>query len=218
MVGLSIVLWLSLLSRPPAAPLSYPVLLRSILTLIRRQPVLRLRMLYGALDFGAFTVFWTTAAFLLSRPPYGYGTAVIGAFGLIGVAGALIASVAGRLADRGSAPIMTGAFGLCILAAFVLLFAGAHALVPLIAGIIALDIGAQGLHITNQSVIYQLDRTARSRLTTAYMTSYFMGGAFGSALAVALYTARGWGGVCLLGGIIAALILALWLYGRRSRA
>jgi cyanate permease len=113
---------------------------------------------------------------------------------------------------------MTGAFGLCILAAFVLLFAGAHALVPLIAGIIALDIGAQGLHIANQSVIYQLDPTARSRLTTAYMTSYFMGGAFGSALAVALYTARGWGGVCLLGGIIAALILALWLYGRRPRA
>jgi predicted MFS family arabinose efflux permease len=216
MVGLAAVLWISLPNRPASAPLSYPALLRSILTLIGRQPVLRLRMLYGALSFGAFTVFWTTAAFLLSRPPYSYGTAVIGAFGLIGAAGALMASVAGRLADRGFARGMTGAFGACILAAFLLLFLGAHSLPVLIGGIIVLDIGSQGLHITNQSVIYRLDPAARSRLTTAYMTSYFTGGAAGSALAVALYTARGWGGVCLLGGLMAAVMLAVWLIRARS--
>jgi len=35
----------------------------------RRKPVLRRRALYGALSFAAFTVLWTSLAFLLAAPP-----------------------------------------------------------------------------------------------------------------------------------------------------
>jgi len=49
--------------------------------------VLRQRSAYGALVFAAFSVFWTSVAFLLSRPPFGYNEAVIGLFGLVGAAG-----------------------------------------------------------------------------------------------------------------------------------
>jgi len=211
MVALAAVLWRALPRDCPTGPLSYGSLLRSILDLVRRNAILRQRSLYGALGFAAFSVFWTTAAFLLAGPPYHYGAALIGAFGLVGAAGALMASVAGRLADRGYARWTTLLFAACIAASFVLLYAGAHLLPVLIAGIIVLDIGTQGLHITNQSVIYSTGGGARSRLTTAYMTTYFVGGAAGSALSVAIYTVHGWGGVCVLGAALGAAAILLWL-------
>ena len=43
--------------------------------------------------------FWTSIAFLLSGPEYGYSEAVIGLFSLAGLAGAAMASLAGRVAD-----------------------------------------------------------------------------------------------------------------------
>ena len=85
----------------PTTDLSYGGLLRSVLTLVREEPVLRQRMVLGALNFGCFSTLWTSLAFLLSGAPYHYGNAVIGLFGLAGVVGAMAASAAGRLADRG---------------------------------------------------------------------------------------------------------------------
>jgi len=210
MVGLAAVLGRALPRSSPTASLAYPALLRSVLALLRDEAVLRRRALYGALGFAAFSAFWTTAAFVLAGPPYHYGATVIGLFGLLGVAGALVASLAGRLADHGYAHGATGGFAAAILASFGLLVLGGHALVPFIAGVLLLDLGVQGLQITNQSEIYRLGGGARSRITTAYMTSYFVGGAAGSAGAVALYGVAGWGGVCLLGAACAAAILSLW--------
>ena len=87
--------------------LSYPNLLRSVLDIVRQEPLLRLRSAYGAMSFGAFSVLWTSMAFLLAGSPYRYGPATIGLFGLVGAAGAAMASIAGRLADRGRAPTVT---------------------------------------------------------------------------------------------------------------
>src|SRR3954471_860089 len=87
-------------SQPEDSGMSYLGLLRSIGGLLREEPVLRQSCLFGAMSFGAFSAFWTTLAFFLARPPYEYGSDVVGLFGLIGIAGAVAASVAGRLADR----------------------------------------------------------------------------------------------------------------------
>lgn len=190
---------------------AYARLLRSVGTLLREEPVLRRRSVYGALTFGAFSVLWTSIAFLLARPPYGYNQAVIGLFGLLGAAGALCASIAGRLADRGWARYATGAFLLAALVAYGLLALGGHTLVALVAGILALDLGVQGAHIFNQSEIYRLRPEARSRLTTAYMTAYFVGGAVGSSTSAIAYGQAGWAGVCLLGAAFLALALLFWL-------
>ena len=40
--------------------------------------------IFGALGFAAFSVFWTTMAFLLAGAPYHYGDLIIGLFGLVG--------------------------------------------------------------------------------------------------------------------------------------
>jgi predicted MFS family arabinose efflux permease len=195
---------------PPTAELGYGGLLRSVIGLIREEPVLRQRMLVGALDFGCFSVLWTSLAFLLSGAPYHYGNAVIGLFGLVGVAGALAASAAGRLADRGHNRGATTASILVMLASWGIMALGSRSMIALIVGIALLDLGVQGLHISNQSAIYSLRSEARSRLTTAYMVAYFLGGAALSAITAALYGSAGWGGVCILGAVTALLALAVW--------
>lgn len=220
MVALAGVLAREVPDLAPVSSLRYPQLLLSVGRLIRREPVLRRRCLLGGLGFAAFSVFWTSMAFLLSGAPYHYSPVVIGLFGLAGAAGALAAGRAGRLGDRGHAGTATVGFATVTVLAFAVLAAGTWSLAAVIVGVVLLDLGVQGLQVTNQSEIYRLAPQARSRVTTAYMTSYFIGGAAGSAAGAGVYGAAGWGGVCALGGGIALVALAVGLFNlwRPARA
>ena len=190
--------------------LAYPRLLASVVGLLRDEPVLRLRALYGMFSFGTFSVLWTSVAFLLSHR-FHYGPGTIGLFGLAGAAGAGAATLAGRESDRGRARVNSGITSALMLVSWPALWAGAHQVLVLIAGIVVLDVGAQGLHITNQGEIYRLRPEARSRLTAAYMVIYFIGGAAGSAASAFVYAGAGWTGVCVLGAAFAAGDVALWV-------
>jgi predicted MFS family arabinose efflux permease len=221
MVALSLVLRRRLPEVRPPSTLSYPSVLRSVGRLVAEHPTLRVRMLYGAFGMAQFSVLWTTIAFMLAGSPYHYGTATIGLFGLVGLAGALAAQAAGRMADRGRHHLSTGlCFGLMLIS-WALIAAGKTSLAALILGIAVLDLGIQGAQITNQSVIYALDPEARSRLTTAYMTTLFACAAASSALASAIYDAGGWGAVSILGAGLAGAGVLVWVLEqwrlRRSR-
>ncbi len=211
MLALSATLWRMLPKMPHADPVRYREALRSVLTLIAHEPVLRQRMALGALGFGGFSVLWTSIAFLLSAPPFGYDELVIGLFGLAGAAGALVAPVAGKLTDRGHGRHALGGFLLVLLASWALLALGHSSVVALIAGIIVLDLGVQGAHISNQAAIYALHDEARSRLTTAYIVSMFLGGIVGSTLSSTLYAADGWGAICDLGAALAVIAILVFL-------
>jgi predicted MFS family arabinose efflux permease len=193
------VLWRTLPNSHEDTGLRYPALLRTVLTLLRDEPLLRRRCLLGGLSFGCFSVLWTSMAFLLAAAPYRYNSAVIGLFGLVGAGGALAASVAGRLSDRGHSAALTIGSAVLLTACWLPTWLGRRHLAPLIVGILVLDLAAQGLHITNQSLVYRLAPQARSRINSAYMTSYFIGGAAGSALSAALYGTGGWSAVSLVG-------------------
>jgi predicted MFS family arabinose efflux permease len=197
--------------------LSYRKLLVSVLTIAREEPVLRRQAVHGALSFAAFSAFWTTLTFLLAGPYYGYSTGVIGLFGLVGVAGALTASVVGRFTDRGWARQLTGVTSLLLVAGYLLLWVGATSLPALLAGILVLDIGCHGLHITSQTEIYRLQPEARSRVNAFYMTSRFVGGGAGSAAAAFVYGVFGWSGVCLLGAGFGLVSTLWWAVGLRTR-
>lgn len=211
MVVLSLLLRFELPTYREHSDLRFSELLRSIGRLVIEEPLLRRRSLFGALAFACFSALWTTLTFLLARPPYSYREAVIGLFGLIGVAGALAASTAGRLADRGMVRQLTLAAVVLMLGSFALLAMGGTNLIALIAGIVVLDLAVQGLHITNQSVIYALQPKARSRITAVYMTAYFIGGAAGSATSAVAFDRFGWIGSCALGGGISLLALLLFV-------
>ncbi len=196
---------------------AYGALLRSVAALVRTEPVLRRRALYGMAVFGGFSVLWTGLPFLLARPPYGFGDGVIGLFGLLGVAGALTASFAGGLHDRGHARPGTGAFLALAVLAFVLLGLWPGSLATVIAAVVLLDLGTQGTQVLNQGAIYALRPEARSRLTTAYMTAFFLGGAAGSAAASAAFSAFGWAGVAAAGAAFGLVGLGAWLLGEGGR-
>lgn len=190
--------------------LGYPALLRSMLRLAREEPVLRLRAVYGAVSFGMFSILWNSMALLLSGPPYHYSSGVIGLFGLIGAVGVVGANLAGRLADRGGAPRVTAIAVAVLVLVWLPTAFGRTSLAALIAGILLVDFAAQSLHITNQSEIYRLRPEVRSRLNSAYMTTYFLGGAAGSGLSTVAYANFGWVGVCVLGAIFGTALAVFW--------
>jgi predicted MFS family arabinose efflux permease len=190
--------------------LDYPRLLGSVISIARAEPVLRRRALYGMLTFAAFSVLWTTLAFLLAGPHYGYNEGTIGLFGLVGAAGAATATIAGRFNDRGWSRGVTGVAVLLHLVAFGLLWLGRSSLPALLVGVILLDVGSNGIHITNQSQIYRLEAAARSRINAFYMASCFAGAAGGSAAAAFTYGRWGWLGVCLLGVGLSLATLLWW--------
>jgi predicted MFS family arabinose efflux permease len=216
MLVLAAVLMRALPRSEPDTELRYPELLRSVGTLIRDEPELRRRMLSGLIVFANFSILWTSIAFLLSGAPFDYSDAAIGTFGLAGLAGAGAASLAGRFADSGHGRAAQGAFLLCVLAGWGLLALGTRSVAPLVAGIVVLDLGVQGAHILNQSAIYALAPEARSRVTTAYITSYFAGGAVGSAASSLAWSQGGWGAVTGVGAGAAVLALVVWVVGRRA--
>ncbi|MDA3630112.1 MFS transporter [Saccharopolyspora sp. WRP15-2] len=197
---------------------SYPGLVRSTARLLVDEPVLRARAAIGMLAFACFSVLWTSLAFLLSGPGYGWSDGEIGLIGLFGAAGAIAAQLAGRLADRGLTTHTTLVGAVVLLASWGLLLLGAHSLVLLIAGIVLLDLAHQGVHITNQSLIYALRPDARGRITSAYMTCYFAGGAIGSALAGVVHARAGWAGVCALGAVLAVALCLVWAASSVQRA
>lgn len=217
MVALALLLARALPLAPPPEPTTYPRVLRSVLTLIRTEPVLRQRMALGAFGFACFSILWTAIAFLLGSH-YGYGEGVIGLFGLAGIAGALVAPLSGRLADRGHGRAAVTLFLALLLASWGLLDLGGTSIVALVAGIVVLDLGVQGAHINHQATIYALRPEARSRVTTAYMVSMFCGGVAGSVLAATVYGAAGWGPTCLLGAGMAGGALVVWGLTQRMAA
>ena len=89
----------------------------------------------------------------MSGAPYHFSRTAIGAFGLAGVIGALMAARAGRWADCGHAQRTTAAALLTLLLAWWPLSLLQSSLWALLIGIVLLDLGGQALHVTNQSLI-----------------------------------------------------------------
>ena len=216
MIAMAALLWRTLPALPvPARPLSYPRLIASMVTLLRRDRVLRVRGTIAMLMFAAFSILWSALVLPLGAPPYNYSHTAVGAFGLVGLAGTLAASRAGHWADRGlGQKISAGALLLILLAWLPLgMFSfstGTTALASLIGGILALDLGVQALQVTNQSMIFRASAEAHSRLVGCYMLFYAVGSGCGAIAATSVYAVAGWAGVCVLGGAVSAAALLFW--------
>jgi predicted MFS family arabinose efflux permease len=212
MVVLALVLFRTLPPLEPAVTMPYPKLLRSVFTILREEPVLRLRCLYGFVSFAGFNALWTSIAFLLDGAPYSYGAGVIGLFGLAGVVGAYAAKVTGPQVDRGRDHAVTGILLALILLSWGLLgLAGGTWLPTLLLGVVLLDLGVQGMQVVNLAVNFRLRPEARNRITTAYMTAYFSGAVAGSAASAAAFAAGGWPAVVAVGAGFAAFALLVWV-------
>ncbi|MFT3794250.1 MFS transporter [Flavobacterium sp.] len=197
------------LSQPSFAG-SYGQLLHSLTQLIKTQPVLREATLINALSFAQFGAFWTTMVLLLSGQPFQYNSATIGMFGIIGASGALAAPLVGKLGDNGNPRVAIGYGIVLMLLSFVVFYFSAASVVGVVIGIVLVDIGLQGVHISNQTRIYALLPEARNRMNTVYMSFSFLGTAAGSAFGLWLWSVGKWHGVSL--GCATLAVLALVVY------
>ncbi|WP_337059351.1 MFS transporter [Kineococcus sp. G2] len=203
----------------------YAATLASTAALVRTEPRLRTRALLGAAGFAGVSVLFSSMTFLLAGERFGLGEAQIGLIGLAGAGAAAVASLAGRLADAGRGQLATGAGVLLFALAWVALGLSASgaltSLVLFVAGYALADLALQAVHVSNQNVVYPLRPDARARLNSAYMTTYFAGGALGSAVGSAAWIAGGWSAVTLAGAVLTVVVLGLWLVDvrveRRSR-
>ena len=200
--------WLHLPAAPPRASHRYAALLASLLSLYRREALLRRTSAIQFLLALGYGGFWATLAAMLAAR-YGYGPTAAGLIGIPGAAGILIARAAGRALDRrGPRPVVTAGIATFALG-FVVLGFGVETVVALVVGAALLDCGLRAAMVANQTSIASVDPDARSRTNTLFQAHLWGGNAAGAVLASVLYTHAGWWAVCTaaLAGAVAALLL-----------
>lgn len=207
----------------PNTTLSYPALLRSLGKLWAEYPELRRAALAQGLLSVAFSAFWSTLAVMLAER-YQLGSAVAGAFGLAGAAGALAAPLAGALADRHGPDYVTKIGAAMVVCSFALMFLLPLLSVPAQLALIALsavgfDLGIQATLVAHQTIIYAINPAARSRLNAIMFTLVFIGMATGAALGSKILESAGWSGVIALATVVATGGLVLRMLAKApSRA
>jgi hypothetical protein len=154
-----------------------------VFALYRHDRLLRQRGTFALLIFAAFSVLWSAMVLPLSAAPLALDHTQVGLFGLAGVAGALAAARAGRLADRGQGQKTTGlALGLLVLSWLPIALLE-HSLLALLLGVLLLDFAVQAVHVTNQSLLLAGRGDMASRLIGAYMCCYSLGSGLGAVAA-----------------------------------
>lgn len=194
----------------PISDIKYTQLLKSMIHLIKTEPILREASINGALMFSAFSIFWTSLIFLLESSHYNMGAEAAGLFGLVGISGALAAPIVGKAADKKGTRFAITICIIVVIIAYLCFFLFGFKIWGLILGVILLDLGVQSCNVSNQARVHSLNEKTRNRLNTIYMVSFFLGGALGSFLGPYSYSHFGWYGVCIFG--IATQILAIILH------
>ncbi|CAO3438416.1 MFS transporter [Azospirillum endophyticum] len=217
MVGFAVLLWRVLPQRRPKGRSSYGALLGSLGRLLVRTPVLQRRTVYQTMMFAAFSLYWTSVPLLLAGAPFHLSQRGIALFALSGAAGALVAPIAGRIADRGWTRPATG-FALAMAAlSFFVARAGEGSIALLVLAGLLLDMGVQMNMVLGQRAIYSLGAETRSRMNAIYMAIFFLGGAAGSALAGYAFAVGGWEPVTWIGFAFPAAGLLFYLTEFRRR-
>ncbi|HEV7777138.1 MAG TPA: MFS transporter [Luteibacter sp.] len=206
---LALALWRGLPRHHPSGTENYRVLIASLWTLWRREPQLRRYALSAAMVMAGFSTFWTGVGFRLVQAPFALNDTGIALFALAGVAGTVVAPMAGKMGDRGHTAIGMPIAHIVILIGIVLAgVAGAGwfgfdmtahrtaALGLLVVVAIVLDAGAIGDQTLGRRAINMLDPSARSRLNGLFVGVFFLGGGVGAVAAGAAWAVAGWTGIC----------------------
>ncbi len=187
----------------------FRLLMYSIVTLGKEHPRSLLYSVRSALTFGSMLGMWACLAFRMAEAPFYQGSDTVGLLGLCGVAGALTASNVGRFIPRYGLERINMLGGCCVLLAWIVMGFFHNTYAGIIAGVVIIDIGMQCVQLSNQTATIQLSPEASSRMNTIYMTTYFVGGSFGTFLAGTLWSQFGWMGTVAAGAGMATLAIML---------
>lgn len=221
MVLLGILLISRLPERRPGKGLTYGQLVASLLKLFKQTPILRRRAFYQACLFGAFSLFWTTVPLRLADQ-YGLSQQGIALFALVGVAGAIAAPIAGRLADKNWSRALTlSAITIAVVSFIILALVHSKSnvsLVLLFIAAITLDMAVSGNLVVGQRAIYSLGNETRGRLNGLFMAIFFIGGAVGSFVGGLTYAHGGWVVTTWFGALLPFLALLYFFTESKSKA
>ncbi|MEJ1222525.1 MFS transporter [Sediminicola sp. 1XM1-17] len=220
MLALYVLLKLKLPKIHPSYDGGYGALMKSLWTYFKSEPVVRLAALRGALAFGGLSAFWTTLVFLM-EDSFGYGSGVTGAFGLLGIVGALAAVLVGKMNNKISSYKIILYGSLLLILSWAIFLVSSNSILGLVLGVILVDLGIQALHITNQNIIFSNNPEARNRVNTIYMVGFFIGGAVGTTFGAIAWEQFKWMGVSVLGIFFSVALLGIHLMfnvkGKRSK-
>ncbi|HBV92149.1 MAG TPA: MFS transporter [Pantoea sp.] len=218
---ITLTLWRVLPRFAPGSSVSYPRLLLSLVHLWRHHQTLRRAALAQGLLSVAFSAFWSTLALMLSDR-FHLDSAVAGAFGLAGAAGAMAAPLAGSFADRIGPARVTQAGAALVTISFALMFLLPLLPMPAQLALIVLctigfDLGVQATLVAHQTLVYGLAPEARSRLNALLFTVVFIGMATGAAVGSLALAHWGWNGVVALATLAGAAALAVRFASRHLK-
>ncbi|MEN4537589.1 MFS transporter [Pantoea agglomerans] len=218
---ITLTLWRVLPRFAPGSSVSYPRLLLSLVHLWRHHQTLRRAALAQGLLSVGFSAFWSTLALMLSDR-FHLDSAVAGAFGLAGAAGAMAAPLAGSFADRIGPARVTQAGAALVTISFALMFLLPLLPMPAQLALIVLctigfDLGVQATLVAHQTLVYGLAPEARSRLNALLFTVVFIGMATGAALGSLALAHWGWNGVVALSTLAGAAALAVRFASRHLK-
>ena len=188
---------------------TYRGLMKSVFHIVANNARIRLYAIRAAFSFGSMMAIWSCLAFRLAQAPFFSGSEMVGTLGMCGIAGALAASGLGKLVNQWGIRKLS-LYGACLqLVAWTTTYLFGDTYMGLIVAIILVDIGLQCLQLSNQSGCIQEMPEASNRANTIFMTTYFIGGSFGTYCAGLAWTHEGWMGVCAVGAVLAAISLCI---------
>ncbi len=194
---------------------SYKRLMHSLFALIREYKLLRICALRAAFAFGSFLALWASLTFKMEQAPFYAGSDVVGLLGLCGVAGAMSASVVGRLVSRIGVRNFNLLGAALMLSAWIIAYLWGNTYTAIIITILILDIGMQCIQLSNQTVVFSLNPKASNRINTIFMTNYFIGGSLGTFLSGSAWSMAGWSGVTIVGIGLAFCSLCITLFSKQ---
>ena len=197
MAGVALLLRIRLPSLPATDKSSYWSLQLSMVKLWRQHALLRRSCITQTLLFGSFMSLWSALALHLATPPWRFGPAMIGSFGLVGLATIVAAPFVGRFIDRyGPARIVTCGMLSTGSGIFLLLF-NSLSIASLAVGLMAVDVGVQSSFVANQARIYSIDPNSRSRMSSQLFLTSFLGASLCSLTISRFWNNWHWLGTCL---------------------
>lgn len=179
--------------------MSYTQIFKSMAILLKQEPRLGFRSLIGGFVFAAMSTLFSTIAILLTSSPFHLSDVLVGVVTLAGVFGALSTTKIGKIADQGHTQSLTWIGLLTLIVSWFFLYFGGQSLLSYMIGYGVISLGLTIVHTSNQNIIFRLRPDAKSRINSIYMTSYFIGGACGSALGVYAWHHGGWKMTCIAG-------------------
>ncbi len=178
---------------------------------------LRDRRLLGTCAVGASVLFVQVGAFTyaglhLAAPPFGLGTAQVGAVFAVFLVAVVVTPLTGRLVSR------VGRRVVLVLATVLVLAGLALTLVPVTAAVVAgLAASCTGVFAAQACATAQAASgggRARSAAVGLYLTCYYAGGGVGAVAPAPLFSALGWGAcvalLCAVAALGAVVALVSW--------